>query len=62
MSALQDASVRTEAVAALLHLYSEEANLTQLHEITIRFKTRFAELPNDIDEDVALKGVSVAHR
>ena len=46
-----------EAVSALLQLYSEEANITQLHEITIRFKTRFTELPNDVDEDVALKGV-----
>ena len=56
---VQDATVRLEAVSALLSLYSEEANLGQLHEITVRFKTRFTELPNDIDEDVALKGVSV---
>lgn len=55
----QDATVRLAAVTALLQLYSEEANITQLHEITIRFKTRFTELPNDIDEDVALKGVSI---
>ena len=54
---MQDATVRLEAVDALLRLYSEDADLTQLHEITIRFKTRFTELPNDIDEDVALKGV-----
>ncbi len=55
---LQDATVRLEAVAALLQLYSDETNLMQLHEITVRFKTRFTELPNDVDEDVALKGVS----
>ena len=55
---LQHAMVRMEAVTALLRLYSEEANLAQLHEITVRFQTRFTELPNDIEEEVAVKGVS----
>ncbi|KAK9861473.1 hypothetical protein WJX84_003608 [Apatococcus fuscideae] len=55
----KDATVRMAAVKALLQLYSVEANLTQLHEITVRFKTRFTELPNDIDADVALKGIEL---
>ena len=55
---LQEAMVRDTAVTALLELYSDEDNVEPMHELTTRFAPRFAQLIHDIDEGVAVKGVS----
>lgn len=54
----QDAVVRSCAVSALLGLYSQHDNLSPLHDFTERFQQRFKELIYDVDECVAVKGVS----
>lgn len=54
----QDAVVRSCAVSALLGLYSQHDNLSPLHDFTERFQQRFKELIYDVDEGVAVKGVS----
>ena len=56
---LQEAMVRDTAVTALLELYSDEDNVEPMHELTTRFAPRFAQLIHDIDEGVAVKGVSL---
>lgn len=50
--------VRDTAVTALLELYSDEDNVEPMHELTTRFAPRFAQLVHDVDEGVAVKGVS----
>ena len=55
---LQDAIVRDTAVSALLDLYADEDNVEPMHELTARFAPRFAQLIHDVDEGVAVKGVS----
>lgn len=55
---LQEPLVRDTAVTALLELYSDEDNVEPMHELTTRFAPRFAQLIHDIDEGVAVKGVS----
>lgn len=57
---LQDAMVRHTAVTALLELYRDEDNVEPMHELTTRFAPRFAQLIHDIDEGVAVKGVSAS--
>lgn len=54
---MQAAVVREAALDALLALYSTEENQITMHEFTERFRSRFLELPNDIDDSVAVKGV-----
>ena len=56
---LQDAVVRDTAVSALLELYGDEDNVEPMHELTARFAPRFAQLVHDVDEGVAVKGVSL---
>ena len=56
---LQAGPVRDAAADSLLALYKKSSNLSLMHEFTERFKPRFLELPNDIDENVAVKGVSI---
>lgn len=51
--------VRDTAVTALLELYSDEDNAEPMHELTTRFAPRFAQLIHDVDEGVAVKGVSL---
>ena len=51
--------VRDTAVTALLELYSDEDNVEPMHELTTRFAPRFAQLIHDVDEGVAVKGVSL---
>ncbi len=46
------------AVGALLALYGQRDNLSPLHDFTERFAERFKELVNDVDEAVAIRGVS----
>ena len=55
---LQEAMVRDTAVTALLELYADEDNVEPMHELTARFAPRFAQLIHDVDEGVAVKGVS----
>ncbi len=55
---LQDAVVRSCAALALLGLYGQRDNLSAMHEFTERFSARFKELIYDVDESVAIKGVS----
>ena len=50
--------VRDTAVSALLDLYGDEDNVEPMHELTARFAPRFAQLIHDVDEGVAVKGVS----
>lgn len=50
--------VRDTAVTSLLELYSDEDNVEPMHELTTRFAPRFAQLIHDVDEGVAVKGVS----
>lgn len=56
----QDARVRLASVNALLALYSAPDNLASLADFTQRFQQRFSELFYDVDEAVAVKGVSLA--
>lgn len=56
----QAAVVREAALDALLALYNNVDNRTTMHEFTQRFQHRFLELPNDVDDNVAIKGVSFA--
>ena len=56
---LQEAMVRDTAVTALLQLYSDDDNVEPMHELTTRFAPRFAQLIHDVDEGVAVKGVSL---
>jgi hypothetical protein len=49
--------VREAALDALLTLYKNADNLVSMHEFSERFKDRFLELANDVDDDVAVKGV-----
>lgn len=58
---LQDAAVRETAVTALLELYGDEDNVAAMHDLTERFTPRFATLIHDVDEGVAVKGVSTCH-
>ena len=53
--------VRDTAVTALLELYADEDNVEPMHELTARFAPRFAQLIHDVDEGVAVKGVSCMH-
>ena len=46
-------------MTALLELYGEEDNVAAMHDLTERFTPRFATLIHDIDEGVAVKGVSI---
>lgn len=55
---MQDALVRTTAVDALLRMYGRPENVSPLHDFTARFSSRFGELLYDVDEGVAVKGVS----
>lgn len=50
--------VREAALDALLALYSNAENRGTMREFTERFKSRFLEIPNDVDDSVAVKGVS----
>ena len=50
--------MRDTAVTSLLELYSDEDNVEPMHELTTRFAPRFAQLIHDVDEGVAVKGVS----
>lgn len=50
--------VREAAVDALLALYSNAENRGIMREFTERFRSRFLELPNDVDDSVAVKGVN----
>jgi hypothetical protein len=54
----QEAEVRAAACRALLGLYAEERNKATLHEFTRRFSPRFQEIIYDIDQAVAVLGVS----
>ena len=56
---VQAAIVREAALEALLALYKDADNLMSMHEFTERFKHRFLELPNDIDDRVAVRGVQL---
>lgn len=56
---LQEPMVRDTAVTALLELYSDDDNVEPMHELTTRFAPRFAQLIHDVDEGVAVKGVSL---
>ena len=56
---VQAAIVREAALEALLALYKDADNLVAMHEFTERFKHRFLELPNDIDDRVAVRGVQL---
>lgn len=70
---LQDASVRAMAVSRLLELFGGSptapptspdttaqppSHLPLLHDFITRFTSRFKELPDDINEEVAVLGVS----
>lgn len=55
---MQAAVAREAALDALLALYSNEENRGIMAEFTERFKGRFLEIPNDVDDSVAVKGVS----
>ena len=51
--------MRSAAVHALLPLYGDRANVALLAEFTKRFVARFMELLDDVDDSVAVLGVSV---
>ena len=53
--------MREAAASALIQLYSSDDNVSPLHAFTSRFSSRFAELVYDIEESVAVKGVSLLH-
>ena len=50
--------MRLAAVSGVLALYGTADNVMGLREFKGRFMERFKELPYDIDEAVAVKGVS----
>ena len=54
---MQAAVVREAALDALLVLYSNDENRSTMHDFTERFRSRFLEIPNDVDDSVAVKGV-----
>jgi hypothetical protein len=56
--ACQDPGVRLASASALLALYSDPDNRAALADFTQRFAQRFGELFYDVDERVAVKGVS----
>lgn len=58
----QHPAVRGAAVDALTALYAEPSNVSPLHTFADRFTHRFLELPNDVDESVAIKGVRAGRR
>lgn len=55
---IQDVLVRSTALDRLLEAYQEESNVSALHDFTDRFMPRYRELVYDIDEGVAVQGVS----
>ena len=50
--------MREAALDALLALYSNAENRGIMREFTERFRSRFLEISNDVDDSVAVKGVS----
>lgn len=55
---MQAPVVREAAVDALIGVLGENDNLAAMAEFIERFTARFLELPGDVDDAVAVKGVS----
>ncbi|KAL6770624.1 SCC3 [Auxenochlorella protothecoides x Auxenochlorella symbiontica] len=58
----RDAAVRATALDALLALYAAPENVGPLHAFAARFKPRFRELVDDVDDEVAARGIRLLTR